>query len=281
MVVMPQLAGLNRQQARAIIEASGLRFGGESSATTSNQSLDNITSSQSIAAGTLVDYESVVDIVFSTYVAPVVTLINTVSGSCYISGGYWTSTTCSGTTLIITESYSRERQVTYFYSDGSSSIQYQGCSPSVSSQSIAFSTTCGYVPPAPTCVANCGSYDWGPCQGGVQIGERNCTRANCSVVAETTTRSCCSSGCGSYTWGTCSGGTQTGTRTCTRSDCSRYTDTSSRCCAATVTGGWSSCFRGTQERVITEYSSSCTSTSRVQTRSCTSGGGGGGSLIAV
>lgn len=281
MVVMPQLAGLNRQQARAAIESSGLRFGGESSTTTSNQSLDNVTSSQSVAAGTLVDYESVVDIVFSTYVAPVVTLVNTVSGSCYNSGGYSTSTTCSGTTLIITESYSRERQVTYYYSDGSSSIQYQACSPSVFQQSVAFSSTCGYVPPAPTCQANCGSYSWSSCSGGSQTGTRTCTRSDCSVVQETTTRSCCSSGCGSYSWGTCSSGQQSGTRTCTRSDCTTYKETDTRCCSVSVTGSWSSCFRGTQERVITEYSSSCTSTSRVQTRSCTSGGGGGGALIAV
>jgi len=268
MVAMPNLSGLTREQARAAIQSAGLRFNAESSSSTTNQSLNDRINSQSVNAGTLIDYELPISFVYSSYVPPAIVLVDVISGPCY-SVGSSSSTFCSGTTLLTTTTTFRENQVTYSYSDGSVSVQTQSCSSVSSTSSISNSTTCGYVPPAPTCSANCGSYTWGPCSGGVQIGERVCTRTDCSIRFEETTRSCCSSGCGSYSWGGCSGGTQSGTRTCTRSDCSKYTQSDSRCCSMTVEGSWSRCSGGVQDRVVTTFSSSCDSTSRLQSRGCT------------
>ena len=277
---MPNLSGLTRDQAKAAIQSSGLRFTGETSSSTGNQSLNDRVNSQSISAGTLIDYESEVSFVYLSYVAPVVTLVNTVTGSCQAYSSS-TDSFCSGTTLITTITTFRERLITYYYSDGSSSSAYQECSALSSTNNVSNSATCGYVAPAPSCQASCGAYTWSACSGGSQTGTRTCIRTDCSTVTETTSRSCCTASCGSYTWGTCSSGSQRGTRTCTRSDCSTYTESDTRCCSQTVYGSWSSCSKGLQERVVTTYTSSCGSSSKLETRGCTTGGGGGGNLIAV
>lgn len=70
MVAMPNLADLTPEQALTALQTAGLRRGAQTSSETGTQSLNNKTFSQSIAAGTLVDYETSIDYSFYVFVAP-------------------------------------------------------------------------------------------------------------------------------------------------------------------------------------------------------------------
>jgi len=74
MVQMPDLANLNPEQAAALLSVNGLRVGNQPSVTTSNSSLGNRVFNQTIAAGQLVDYETVVGYSYYIYVAPAVVI---------------------------------------------------------------------------------------------------------------------------------------------------------------------------------------------------------------
>jgi len=243
MVAVPNLSGLSRSQAQTAISNAGLVFGGESSTSTTNSSLDGKVASQSPSAGSLVDYATSVSYQYYIYVAPAAPTITSISyGSCYNVGTPTSSYTCSDPyTKTPTTTQERQRDVTYYYSDGSVTYGTEACtSTTTSGTAIQNSADCGYVAPVKTCTASCGTYSaWGSCQnvyagGGVQYRTRTCTRTDCSTYTQTDSRSCCAATCGSWSaYGSCVNGVKKRTRTCTKTDCSTYTETQSISC----TGG--------------------------------------------
>lgn len=154
MVAVPDLSGLTRQQAKDAISSAGLRFGSETEiSNSSGSSSDGKATNQSIAAGTLIDYESTISFqYFGTYVAPPppVTLVRTESTTlveciaCGVYAGLTYSTSCSGgvctttKTRTYTDTVSNTPATIYFYSDGTSSIVATG--PSTTSTSTWYGT---------------------------------------------------------------------------------------------------------------------------------------------
>ncbi len=269
MVRMPDLSGLTRPQALAALENAGLRFSGSSTETTSSSSLSDKIKTQSIAANSLLEYESEASFIYYSYVPYVPTVTY---GNCeqYSFDAFsW----CSGTTRIRTETGYRRRAVNY---DGVFQF-YEECSSTSSYDETQNSTLCGYVPPAATCTASCGSYSsWSACKilysmGGERTRTRTCTRTNCSTYTQTDSEPCCTPYCGAWSaWTTVFSGVQNRSRTCVRADCSSYTDTESRCGtqSSTTCGACSrkSPFRKTC--TTTTVSSNCSTSSSSYSTAC-------------
>ena len=233
MVKMPDLSGLTRPEALAALENAGLVFSGSSTETTSSSSLSDKIKTQSIPANTLLEYDSSASFVYYSYVPYVPTVTY---GNCeqYSFDAFsW----CSGTTRIRTETGYRRRAVNY---DGVFQF-YEECSSTSSSSSDQNSTLCGYVPPAATCTASCGSYSsWSSCKilysmGGERTRTRTCTRTNCSTYTETDSEACCTPYCGPWSAWSGGAGAQSRSRTCVKADCSSYTDYEQRCQAQSST----------------------------------------------
>jgi len=72
MVAVPNLSGLSTEAALSSLQNSGLVRGSVGTGTTSDSALENKVFSQSIPAGTLVDYETVVNYSFNLFVPPVI-----------------------------------------------------------------------------------------------------------------------------------------------------------------------------------------------------------------
>jgi beta-lactam-binding protein with PASTA domain len=162
MVAVPNLSGLTRQQAKDTLAASGLRFSGETEiANNSGSSSNGTATNQSVAAGTLIDYESSISFqYFGTYVppAPPVTLVSsqsTVEVSCIACGVYAGLTYfnfCNGSNCqtdkyrTYTDTLSNTPGTIYFYSDGTSQFVASGPSYQTTTSytgTLAQSTTGG------------------------------------------------------------------------------------------------------------------------------------------
>jgi hypothetical protein len=264
MVRVPNLKGLNRGQALQVLKDLGLKFSESSTKTTSNSSLADKVDVQSIQAGALVDYESEIAFDYYSYVPYVPTVTY---GGCETASSS-SSGRCSGQTYVLTITTSRHRPVFY---DGSLAF-YEACSATTDTYFTENSFSCGYVPPARSCTASCGSYSsWSSCSGGSQTRTRTCTRSNCSTYTDADSRTCCTESCGS--WSSWSGGQggQSRTRTCLRSNCTTYTETQNRC-AATSSTSCGSCSGKKKSRsqscTTTTVSSDCSISSRSFTQSC-------------
>jgi hypothetical protein len=273
MVRIPNLSGLTTSQATAAIQNSGLTFSGSSTSTTSSSSLGDKVFAQSISAGTLVEYET--SISFQSYVyvpyVPVVTY-----GDC--SSNYTTTQTrcVPGTfTEMITVTQFRHRP--YFF-DGVFQ-GYDPCESFIGTDTFPNSTSCGYVPPARTCTANCGTYTaWSSCQilygtGGQRTRTRTCTRSDCSTYTQVDTEVCCVAGCfGAWSgWASSASGVQERSRTCQRADCSTYTDSEVRCTVRTVTGSCGACTKKAPFRrtcSTTTINSDCSTTPGSRSEAC-------------
>ena len=70
MTTVPDLSGLSKTAAEAAIIAAGLTVGNPTSTGSSISAQDNVISSQSVASGEVVEYDTVIDYVYYTYVAP-------------------------------------------------------------------------------------------------------------------------------------------------------------------------------------------------------------------
>lgn len=70
MATVPNLSGLTRTQAESAISAAGLIVGSATSTGSSVSSQDNVVGSQSVASGQVVEYDTAVDFMYYTYVAP-------------------------------------------------------------------------------------------------------------------------------------------------------------------------------------------------------------------
>jgi hypothetical protein len=163
MVRVPDLSGKNLQQSVEILTNLKIPLSQLPATETQNSNLGGLLESQSIEAGTLVDYGSIVIIRFFIYVAPPppppppppptpvvpapepVTLLYTVGGTCQNSS-FSVSTTCSGTTSVVTNTTTASRVDTYYYSDGTTATRTVDCSSSSTTENA-----CGCPP------GNCGS----------------------------------------------------------------------------------------------------------------------------
>jgi hypothetical protein len=201
MVAVPNLSGLSRSSAQAAITNAGLVFFENTTPVdTTNSLLDNKVSGQSLTAGTLVDYETVVSYSYNRYVAPPPsgpTLVSTDRLTPVVAGIVYE---CSGTTRIGTPTEQVQVSYKYTYSDGSVITTR---SPGEDGQVIYItndkvyeynSTDCGYVPPA---LCNSVYQDqptsWGECVNGVQNGTIVSLDTTCdgAPIIRSTSRSCC------------------------------------------------------------------------------------------
>jgi hypothetical protein len=270
MVVVPNLSGLSSSAANALLSSYGLISGSVSSTSTGNSSLNNTVYSQSISAGTLVEYETSVGYVLYSYVAP-----PPPTGPTLVSDSGCVYTDSINYRIVCTPyvgvgyGYSTWDDRTYgirTYSDGSS-IEYT-CSVTPGGNEgniVGQLTECGYV--APTCS---GSYKdnvgfTGSCSGG-----QRCTYYNwydsCGNYLKTTQggcTDCCTAGLISCSTVQVANGVFVKTCTYRRADCSTYTESTTTCTATSSTSCGSCVYAG---YTIGSYKS-CTTTTR--STSCT------------
>jgi hypothetical protein len=269
MVRMPNLSGLTRPQALEALQNAGLKFSGSSTVTTSTQSLSDKIQSQSIAASTLLEYESEVSFIYYSYVPYVPTVTY---GPCYTYSSP-TSATCSGYTRIVTTTNNRSRSVFY-----DNVFQFEEeCSSTSSTSSTENSTSCGYEPPAATCTSGCGTYSaWSSCTilygtGGQKTRTRTCTRTNCATYTEVDTAVCCVATCGAWSaWSASTGGVYERTRTCQKTDCTTYTETGIKCTPRTTTS-CGACSKKSPFRkscTTTTIASDCSTSSSSASQAC-------------
>lgn len=244
MVETPSLVGLSRSDAESAITSAGLIVG--SIGTTSGSSSQNNTvASQGIAAGLLVDYETVIPFTVYTYTAPsgpYVVSTEQVSATCAYTESVPTGSYCSGTTLITTYTTNLYTQYKRNWSDGSVDYYLSYCRSEAGSYEQSNSTECQPDPPAPpptNCTSCASSYN-------VSITTNNCASGRgwysvcnhptgCVPAVTETSVNCvplsqlpadtpiCTVSCGSVWSGSC-GGTIAGERLyaqrCTNADCS-------------------------------------------------------------
>jgi hypothetical protein len=239
MVLAPNLIGLTPSAADAAIASSGLRRGSATNATTSTQSQGGKVDQQSLASGTLLDYETTISYRSLTYVAPppppepeAPPYQPTITyGVCETYGATQSGGGCSGQQFCgPTTTSLRRRRV---FVDGAWSGGYDySCSNVVSSGSCSFlNGVCGYVePPRCTGTAGCTPPYTSSCRGGTYFVTTRCWNA-CGVDTSRTTQNyACSSGpppcvesC-STSCGSCSrSGSKTCTKTCRCAGKSTYT----------------------------------------------------------
>jgi hypothetical protein len=275
MVRMPDLSGLTRPQALTALENAGLRFSGASTETTSNSSLADKIRSQSIAANTLLEYESEASFVYYSYVPYVPTVTY---GNCgvYAGANITRSYVCINygqNNTDIETVYLPSRREVFF--DGVFAYEEE-CQPQTVEYVTPQTARCGYVAPVKTCTASCGSYSsWSGCKnmyagGGSRTRTRTCTRTNCSTYTDTDEESCCSPACGSWSAWSGGAGAQSRSRTCVKTDCSSYTEYEQRCQvqSSTSCGACSKKAPFRKTCTTTTVNSSCTSSSSSSSVAC-------------
>lgn len=273
MVAVPNLANLQPSEADAVLIALGLRRGSQNSSSTSDAARNNKINTQTVAAGTLVDYETEVGYNYEFYTAPAYQ--PTVSyGACEGYASQSTGGWCSGTSWnypIITTL--RRRAVFY---DGSFAFWSYDCTDAVSGGgSERVDGLCGYTAPV-VCTGTAGSSpgSWGSCSG----GQRCRTPTQWDRCGNVTTLArvcepCCTAGLVSCTSWSGSAGGQSRVCTYRNSNCSTYTETETRC-AATTTTNCGKCYYGgltlgyVQDCTITTTTTSCTFSTRSARLQC-------------
>lgn len=201
MVAVPNLSGLSRSAAQTAITNAGLQFA-ESTlpVDTTNSSLGDKVSGQSVAAATLVDYESTISYSYYRYVAPPPSGPVPVGPperiQTWVAGSV---SRCSGTTRIITPT--EQLQISYktTFTDGTTQTvrapQEDGPVTEIADDKLYQynSVECGYVPPVgcnPTYVETTTP---GPCINGSQtmtVTTRDTTCDN-PTTSRSYVQSCC------------------------------------------------------------------------------------------
>lgn len=169
MIAMPNLSGLTRAAAISAIESAGLVFLSSTNSTTSISSDDGKISSQSVTAGTLVDYESSISIGVWSYQAPagpVITFVTDPTVYEVNDGDY----ECSPIYAYTKIQDRKNVTYTYRYVDGVKDNSYTPTMNFVSQANTVYtenSTDCGYVaPPAVTCTTTASTISTGSCSNG-------------------------------------------------------------------------------------------------------------------
>lgn len=154
MVAVPNLSGLSRAQAQTAITNAGLVFFEESlPVDTTNQSLDGIVSGQSVAAGILIDYDSLVSYSYQRYVAPPPSGPVLISTERITSFAYGTTCECNIFTYTCTPYEQVQVSYRYTYSNGNVVVSRAPGEDgplvySPNDRTYAYnSPICGYVPP--------------------------------------------------------------------------------------------------------------------------------------
>ena len=274
MVLVPNLSGLSSANANLAITNAGLFIGSNTSTSTSNSSLNDTIASQSVPAGTLVEYESLVGYSVYSYVAPPAPVGPVIVGNtgCIYSESINYRIVCVNSSGSGYPAWDDRVYGIYTYSNGST--QEYTCSVSGGNSGNVSSqyTECGYVVPTCSGAFKDSSGFTGSCSGG-----KRCTFFNwydsCGNYVKTTQGSCvncCTAGLVSCTsW---AGGAGAQSRTCTyrRSDCTTYTDTEFRCSAFSSTS-CGSCSRTRPFRrtcTVTTQNSDCSSSKSSYSEAC-------------
>jgi hypothetical protein len=178
MVAMPDLSGLSRDAAIATVQSAGLVFSSSSNVDSTSGNNGKVVS-QSIASGTLIDYESAITFVVGLYTAPsgpVITYVTDTNpdGSLKIYEVNDGSPFCVTTNSPYLESQKRKYvYLTYRYIDGVKDPNFTALetptnNPVAPTITTAYSTNCGYVvPPAVTCTTATEEVSsWSSCSNG-------------------------------------------------------------------------------------------------------------------
>lgn len=233
MVIVPDLSGKTTSEAVASLTSAGLQIGqSTSSIRNDTPSLDGKVYSQSISGGVLVEYETVINLSYWTYVyVPPAQPPETFTAVGYC-GEYRTDsnsyTGCNGSLYYsyVTETYYQK----FVGSQGSVRFDYCGQQDYGNKTGTTVAGECGVPSFTPYCTAY-GAY--GACQpGGYKercrtcydyqghSGRRECATASCSCTPTTTYSS----------WGACKSGYQWRNVYWTNSDCTSGAYSQKRAC---------------------------------------------------
>lgn len=165
MVAVPSLAGLTSEAAETLIAQKGLRL--QSKASRNSSSQNNRVSSQTLAPGTLVDYETDISFIFDVLVADQISFGNCQSYT-FSDSGNW----CTGTYTNFSQRttyFRRLRTVTSVDKPTTTEWVYD-CGSSTSAASGGYvNGSCGHVDKPVSCTPDYRVHiGWGSCIGGVQ-----------------------------------------------------------------------------------------------------------------
>jgi hypothetical protein len=274
MVRVPNLDGLTMEQADSLLSSVGLLRSGRTSSATSNNARNEKINTQSIAANSLVDYETSISYNYEYYVPPYQPTI-TKDPTC----STYSSTTKAGScnpdkSWNYPVTTSQQRRGVYY--DGVLSY-YESCQDVISGGGSDFvDGLCGFVEkPVAACINTADNYfvvvPWSACSGGTRTRTVGSRDIYCNETRTKETEDCCTAGlrfCDG-SWTPTSGGSY---RTCyyRRADCSTYTEIETRCTVKTTTS-CTSCstkkpFRKTCTTTTT--SSDCSQSSSSASQAC-------------
>jgi hypothetical protein len=165
MVAVPSLSGLTSEAAEALIAQRGLRL--QSKASRNSSSQNNRVSSQTVAPGTLVDYETDISFIFDVLVADQISFGNCESYYSEDSGSWCTGTYTNNSQR--TTYFRRLRTVTSVDKPTTTEWIYD-CGSSTSAASGGYvDGSCGYTTPVVSCTADTKVHiAWGSCVNGIQ-----------------------------------------------------------------------------------------------------------------
>ena len=272
MVRVPNLDGLTMEQADSLLSSVGLLRSGRTSSATSNNARNEKINTQSIAANSLVDYETNISYNYEYYVPPYVPTVT--YGNCVTYGNESTGGSCEADKKynypVIT--YKRQREVFY---DGIFS-HHEACADTYGGGGSEFvDGLCGYVKPqVAACKDTADNYyvivPWSACSGGTRTRTVGSRDIYCNVTKSKETEDCCTAGlrfCDAPV--AVSGGSS---KTCyyRRADCSTYTTTTITCTPKTTTS-CTSCSKTKPFRktcTTTTTSSDCSQSSSSSSVAC-------------
>jgi hypothetical protein len=238
MVKVPNLDGLTMEQADTALSLAGLLRSTRTSSPTSNNARNEKINTQSIAANSLVDYETSISYNYEYYVPPYQPTI-TKDPTCSTYNTTSTGGSCNADKSynypVIT--YQRHKGVYY---DGVLS-HYESCEDTYGGGGSEFiDGLCGYVKaPVAACINTADDYfvvvPWSACSGGSRTRTVGSRDIYCNETRSTETEACCTAGlrfCDARV--AVPGGYST---TCyyRRADCSTYTTVTISCIPSTRT----------------------------------------------
>lgn len=237
MVRVPNLNGLTMEQADSLLSSAGLFRSGRTSSSTSNSARNEKINTQSIAANSLVDYETSISYNYEYYVPPYVPTVT--YGNCFTYNTQSTGGSCAADKRynypVIT--YQRQREVFY---DGVFS-HHEACADTYGGGGSEFvDGLCGYVKaPVAACINTADDYfvvvPWSACSGGTRTRTVGSRDIYCNETRTKETEKCCVAGlvsCGNWIADT---GSQYRECTYKRADCSTYKETEIRCTVRSTT----------------------------------------------
>jgi hypothetical protein len=273
MVRVPNLDGLTMEQADSTLSLAGLFRSTRTSSPTSNSARNEKINTQSIAANSLVDYETSISYNYEYYVPPYQPTI-TKDPTCSTYSTTSTGGSCnpdkSWNYPVIT---SQKRRGVYY--DGVLS-HYESCADTYSGGGSEFvDGLCGYVKaPVAACINTADNYfvvvPWSACSGGTRTRTVGSRDIYCNETRTKETETCCVAGLVSCTpWQADTGGQY---RTCTykRADCSTYKESEVRCNVRSTTT-CTSCTKKAPFRrtcTTTTISSNCNQSSSSASQAC-------------